>query len=56
MSAYTKEQFEQYKGDQDKLQVIYILEFTDLPNKEFTCTYSTYEEYLEDFNKWERLR
>lgn len=43
MSAYTKEQFEQYKGDAEFLEVKYYSQFTAEQHK-------TYEEYLEFFN------
>lgn len=43
MSAYTREQFEQYKGDAEFLEVKYYSQFTAEKHK-------TYEEYLEFFN------
>lgn len=48
MSAYTKEEFEQYKGDAEFLEVKYY--------PDFTCEqHSTYEEYIEFFNSFYNL-
>lgn len=43
MGAYTREQFEQYKGEAEFLEVKYYHQFT-------TEQHKTYEEYLEFFN------
>ena len=42
MTAYTKEEFDQYKGDADFLEVKYYSEFDTIKHK-------TYEDYLEFF-------
>lgn len=43
MAAYTKEEFEKYKGDAEFLEVKYY--------SQFTCEqHATYEEYIEFFN------
>lgn len=43
MPAYTKEQFENYKGDSEFLEVKYYSQFAAEKHR-------TYEEYLEFFN------
>lgn len=43
MTAYTKEEFEQYKGDVDFLEVQYYSQYD-------TIKHETYEDYIEFFN------